>query len=411
MRDSRCPRGTWTAPGRCASSNSCCSRTSTITGGRVPFPFESRSWTSLGSTSRIWSLIVRRTSAPEAITSQRIAPGRPCERPGEDPDLDFQCGSSGGSHLLIEASSTVSGSRLPADMGWRPHLSNLGAFRSMDRPRMTRRDDSLIGQIVAANVVLFALTLLAASVASGLDLGSSNERWEFMIIALAIVLTLCTNLWMLQRLFRPLDRLIDEIEAIDPAEPSPLELRRDNPVEEIDRLASSFHRLLQRIGEERRRPRQLAMRAQEEEPRRLARDLRDEVNQALTAILLRLEALAQETSPERAPELAELKRLVNQAMDELLNLARQLRPSALDDHGLLAALETQLKRFSARTGVEARLDAAGEPDELPDVVQTAIYRVSQEALTNVTRHAGATVVELAVAERDDGVQLRGSDDG
>jgi two-component system, NarL family, sensor histidine kinase UhpB len=276
---------------------------------------------------------------------------------------------------------------------------------------MTRRDDSLIGQIVAANVVLFALTLLAASVASGLDLGSSNERWEFMIIALAIVLTLCTNLWMLQRRFRPLERLIDEIESIDPSEPSPLELRRANPVEEIDRLASSFHGLLQRIEEERRRSGQLAMRAQEEERRRLARDLHDEVNQALTAILLRLEALAQETPAERAPEVAELKRLVNQAMDELLNLARQLRPSALDDHGLVPAVETQLKRFGARTGIEVRLDTRGEPDMLPEVVQTAIYRVAQEALTNVTRHSGATVVELDLEEHDGGAELRVRDDG
>jgi two-component system sensor histidine kinase UhpB len=276
---------------------------------------------------------------------------------------------------------------------------------------MTRRDDSLIGQIVAANVVLFSLTLLAASVAAGLDLGSSNERWEFMIIALAIVLTLCTNLWMLQRRFQPLERLIDEIEAIDPAEPSPLELRRSNPVEEIDRLASSFHGLLQRIEEERRRSGQLAMRAQEEERRRLARDLHDEVNQALTAILLRLEALAHETPPERAPEVAELKRLVNQAMDELLNLARQLRPSALDDHGLVPAIETQLKRFGARTGIEVRLDTRGEPDVLPEVVQTAIYRVAQEALTNVTRHAGATIVELELAEAEGGAELRVRDDG
>jgi two-component system sensor histidine kinase UhpB len=276
---------------------------------------------------------------------------------------------------------------------------------------MTRRDDSLIGQIVAANVVLFALTLLAASVAAGLDLGSSSKRWDFLILALAIVLTLCTNLWMLQRRFRPLETLIDQIEAIDPAEPTPLELRRSDPVEEIDRLASSFHGLLERIEEERRRSGQLAMRAQEEERRRLARDLHDEVNQALTAILLRLEALAQETPPERAPEVTELKRLVNQAMDELLNLARQLRPSALDDHGLVAALETQLKRFSARTGVEARLDTVGDPDSLADVVQTAIYRVAQEALTNVTRHAGATAIELVVAEEDGGVELRVSDDG
>ena len=109
------------------------------------------------------------------------------------------------------------------------------------------------------------------------------------------------------------------------------------------------------------------MRAQEEERRRLARDLHDEVNQALTAILLRLEALAQDSPPERGPEVAELKRLVNQAMEELLNLARQLRPSALDDHGLVPAVEAQLKRFSARTGVEVRLHTEGEPDELSEV--------------------------------------------
>ena len=143
----------------------------------------------------------------------------------------------------------------------------------------------------------------------------------------------------------------------------------------------------------------------------MARDLHDEVNQALTAILLRLEALAHETPPERAPEVAELKRLVNQAMDELLNLARQLRPSALDDHGLVPAVETQLKRFSARTGIEVRLDTAGDPDELPEVVQTAIYRVAQEALTNVTRHAGATVVEMDLEEEEGSAELRVRDDG
>jgi signal transduction histidine kinase len=98
-------------------------------------------------------------------------------------------------------------------------------------------------------------------------------------------------------------------------------------------------------------------------------------------------------------------------MDELLNLARQLRPSALDDHGLVPAVETQLKRFSARTGIEVRLDTRGDHDTLPEVVQTAIYRVAQEALTNVTRHAGATVVEMDLEERDGGAELRVRDDG
>jgi two-component system, NarL family, sensor histidine kinase UhpB len=225
------------------------------------------------------------------------------------------------------------------------------------------------------------------------------------------VLSLCVNLWMLQRRFKPLESLIKRIESIDPSEPATLALGQSDPVTEVNRLSDSFNRLLDRIEDERRRSGQLAMRAQEEERRRLARDLHDEVNQALTAILLRLEALAQDTPPEHAPEVAELKRLVNQAMEELLTLARQLRPSALDDHGLVPAVEAQLKRFAASTGVEVRMRTAGDPNELPEVMQTAIFRVAQEALTNVGRHAGATVVELQLEEEDGRARLRVRDDG
>jgi two-component system, NarL family, sensor histidine kinase UhpB len=277
---------------------------------------------------------------------------------------------------------------------------------------MTRRDDSLIGQVVAANVLLVALTLLAASLVAGLDLQVSSERWQFLVLALAIMLTLCVNMWMLQRRFRPLERLIERIEQVDPAAPGALDLASSNaPAEEIGRLAESFKRLLERIEQERRRSGQLVMRAQEEERRRLARDLHDEVNQALTAILLRLEALAQESPPEHAQEVAELKRLVNQAMDELLNLARQLRPSALDDHGLVPAIDAQLKRFAARTGVEVRMQAGGDVESLEEDVQTAVYRVAQEALTNAERHAGATVVEVDLEVGGEGTELRVRDDG
>ncbi|MGH3102263.1 MAG: sensor histidine kinase, partial [Thermoleophilia bacterium] len=173
----------------------------------------------------------------------------------------------------------------------------------------------------------------------------------------------------------------------------------------------SFNLLLERIEDERRRSGTLAMRAQEEERRRLARDLHDEVNQALTAILLRLEALAQDSPDLNVDEVNELKRLVNQAMEELLNLARQLRPSALDDHGLMPAVETQLKRFSARTGVAVTLNADGDANSVPEDVQTAVYRILQEALLNVGRHAGATAVAVDIQTDDDRLELRVRDDG
>src|SRR5919197_4820983 len=92
---------------------------------------------------------------------------------------------------------------------WTPFLPSGPMTMQLQRFRMQRRDDSLIGQVVAANVVLVALTLFGASLAAGLDLTVSDQRWSFLILALAIVLTLCVNLWMLQRRFRPLEHLID----------------------------------------------------------------------------------------------------------------------------------------------------------------------------------------------------------
>jgi two-component system, NarL family, sensor histidine kinase UhpB len=280
----------------------------------------------------------------------------------------------------------------------------------IQRPRLTRRDDSLIGQVVAANVVLVALTILAASLAAGLDLSISQQRWQFLVLALAIVLTLCVNMWMLQRRFAPLEHLIERVEGVDPSHPASFRLETDN-FDEVDRLALSFRRLLDRIESERRRGGRLVVRAQEEERRRLARDLHDEVNQALTAILLRLEALAQDAPPERAREVAELKRLVNQTMGELAGLARQLRPTALDDHGLVPAIEAQLKRFAARTGVQARLDSRGDTSLLDEDEQTAIYRIAQEALANIGRHAGASSVEIELTAGEGGTELRVRDDG
>ena len=143
----------------------------------------------------------------------------------------------------------------------------------------------------------------------------------------------------------------------------------------------------------------------------MARDLHDEVNQALTAILLRLEALSQDLPPERSDEVAELKRLASQTMDELLNLARQLRPTALDDHGLLPAIEAQMRIFEERNQIDARLDVSGDTAGLDEEKQTVIYRVAQEALANVGRHAQAHHVEVSLSVADHATELRVRDDG
>ena len=278
--------------------------------------------------------------------------------------------------------------------------------------KLRLKTSSLAGQVVAVNVLLVVATLFAATAAANLNLDLHDERLSFLLLALTIVLVLLVNMMMLRRRFLPLERLIATIEAIDPAAPGELTLPSDpQEAEEVGRLAASFRRMLGRIEDERRRSGRLVLRAQEEERRRLARDLHDEVNQALTAILLRLEALSQAAPPELDEELAELKRLVNQAMSELLQLARQLRPTALDDHGLLPAMVSQVRRFAAQTGIKADLNATGENAPLQPDEEIAVYRIAQEALANIARHADASLVEVDLRSGGDGLELKVRDDG
>jgi two-component system sensor histidine kinase UhpB len=277
--------------------------------------------------------------------------------------------------------------------------------------RITRSQTSLLGQVVAVNVLLVVATLFAASAAANLNLELKSQRSEFALLALTIILILLVNIMMVRRRFSPLEELTDRIEAVDPAQPSDFEVLEGGGTNEVDRLARSFQMLLARVEAERRRSGRLVLRAQEEERRRLARDLHDEVNQALTAILLRLEAASQAAPPELSDELGELKRLVNQAMEELLQLARQLRPTALDDHGLLPALATHVRRFASQTGIRADLHTHGEAADLAPDQEIALYRVAQEALANVARHADASFVEVELDASGSTVELRVRDDG
>lgn len=171
-----------------------------------------------------------------------------------------------------------------------------------------------------------------------------------------------------------------------------------------------LERLRTRIAAERRASGAAAIRAQEQERQRLAQDLHDEVNQALTAVLLRLEATIQEAPPTLQEELRDTKRLAGQAMEQLLRLARRLRPAVLDDHGLMPALHTQVRDFSEQTGIRATFHPQGAPTRLSAEQQLAIYRVTQEGLSNIAQHASArrVKVELSFVGR---TVLRISDDG
>jgi two-component system, NarL family, sensor histidine kinase UhpB len=234
------------------------------------------------------------------------------------------------------------------------------------------------------------------------------------IAALATgVVALAVNLMRLRRRWAPLESLIEEMERVDLSRPGPVlppSIDGVGETEEVERIELAFLRMMRRLEAERRRAGSAALRAQEEERARVARDLHDEVNQSLTGLLLRLEAVCEAAPPELEPELADTKALANQAMRELLSLARQLRPTALDDLGLAAAIAGHVDRI-ATAGIEARLYEEGDLSGLDGDVQLVVYRVAQEALSNAARHSGAERIAVGLRRAGEGVELEVSDDG
>lgn len=273
------------------------------------------------------------------------------------------------------------------------------------------RKPSLATQILAINALLIVATGLAAAVAARLSLQDVVARRQALVLVAAILGTVLVNGVVLRRRFAPLDRLIALMERIDLTRPGARAEIPEADSSDVIRLLEAFNHMLGRLEDERAHTAAAVLQGQESERARVARDLHDECNQALTAVLLRLEAHVHRAPPELQDELRETKDVAIAAMDELLRLARELRPAALDDHGLQAALRTQLERFSDQTGVPAELRVYDELADLAPHEQTVVYRVVQESLSNVTRHARAehVVVELA---RDHGrPAVRIADDG
>jgi signal transduction histidine kinase len=152
--------------------------------------------------------------------------------------------------------------------------------------------------------------------------------------------------------------------------------------------------------------------AQELERARLARELHDETGQALTSILLGLKPLEQSAATDEArAEVASVRELVVSTLQDVRRLAVELRPSALDDFGLVPAVERLAETFREHTGIRVDLEAQLDEERLASVVETALYRIVQEALTNVVKHAGAQRVSILLTRKPGGVAAVIEDDG
>ena len=154
-----------------------------------------------------------------------------------------------------------------------------------------------------------------------------------------------------------------------------------------------------------------ALAAQENERQRIARELHDEIGQTLTVALLFLKRAVDRAPAEIRGELADTQEAVRAGLDEVRSIARRLRPEALEDLGLHSALNALCSEFSQATGIVVVKNIAPQANRLQPEVELVCYRIAQESLTNIARHAEASKVWLDLHSTTDQLLLRIADDG
>lgn len=266
----------------------------------------------------------------------------------------------------------------------------------------------LFWQVCLINGVVFVLGSLALVISPATV--SRQPIWsEVVVLVVGLAGIVALNAALLRSVLLPLDRLGNAMTAAELAEPG---RRLDDPGRGPARpLVRAFNAMLDRLESEQAASTVRALHAQEAERQRIAQELHDEVGQSLTAVLLGLKRAADRASPEVAAELGVVRDTTRTSLEEVRRISQRLRPGVLADLGLRGALSSLASDLTARSGIRVdRGFAPGLPD-LSSEIELVVYRVAQEALTNVARHARASDVDLRLTRRGGTVVLLVSDNG
>jgi two-component system sensor histidine kinase UhpB len=269
----------------------------------------------------------------------------------------------------------------------------------------------LFARVAAINVILL-LAAVAVTIVVLVPGHESSYRIdvEGVLLAVSVLLVLTVNLLLLRRAVRPVQRLTALARTVDLMDPRP-SLPEARPNSEAGELSMTFNEMLLRLATERREATGRVLAGQEAERLRIAQELHDQVGQELTAVLLLLSRIERRVPDELAPSLRDVQNSVRVGLEDVRRIAIELRPEALEDLGLESALAVLCDRLSQRSGlaVSCNIDS-GLPELSPDT-ELVIYRVAQEALTNVARHSGSERAELKVQRDHDEVILTVRDRG
>ena len=256
----------------------------------------------------------------------------------------------------------------------------------------------------ASLLTVIAVLLIVTPVTISFPIGLT----EAIIVVIGLLVTIVVNAVLLRRAFAPLGHLAKRMEMVDLLRPGQrLQVLRHD---EVGRVVVAFNRMLDRLEQERQESARRVLAAQEAERVGIARDLHDEVGQVLTGVLLQLNSIA-ETAPEHRADLDEARQSVRRALDEVRRISSELRPEMLEHLGLVSALTELATTFARVAGVRVDRDFATSLPKIAPEVELAVYRIAQESLTNIVRHAEASRVTITLDSSHDSVVLRVVDDG
>ena len=281
--------------------------------------------------------------------------------------------------------------------------------RSGDGSDTSRRATPMLWRVFAANASVFALAFALLALAP-VTLHASLRLEELVLLGAGLVVMLVVDLLLVGRALRPLAQLASVMRSVDLLHPGRRAHGFDRSSSEVVALADAFNQMLQRLEDERRDSSARVLAAQENERLRIARELHDEIGQTLTAVALRAEHTAQRTGNEH-PELAELAAIVQQSLADVRRISLELRPGALDELGLINALISLCARVENESPIRVCRELEGPIPDLPPDVELAVYRIAQEALTNVMRHSEASEADVALTCANDRLVLAIRDNG
>jgi two-component system sensor histidine kinase UhpB len=276
-------------------------------------------------------------------------------------------------------------------------------------PRAARTPaTALFWRLFGFNTLVFGVGALVL-VLSPATVSTPVVLTEVAVLAIGSALLLMVNAVLLRATLRPLDglsALMERVELLRPGQRLSVPGQRN-----VAHLVRTFNDMLDRLEHERGESSAHALAAQEGERQRIARELHDEIGQSLTAVLLGLKRSIDRAPADLAGELQVVQEMVRSSLDEVRMVARRLRPGVLDDLGLVSALDSLTADFTEATGLRAAVRLDPDLPELSHDVELVLYRIAQEGLTNVARHADAGSVDLVLELDGEAVVMTITDNG